>query len=248
MEKTELTNKQCYLRGLKDGIPIGLGYFAVALTMGITSVRIGMTVFQAGLTSFLMLASAGQYAAMEVMASGAVYAEMILTTIIVNLRYVLMSCALSQKVDPKLSVGHRLLMSYAVTDELFGISSAYPGRLNPFYTYGAVTVASPGWVLGTIVGAVLGEVLPMRVVNALGIALFGMFLAVIIPPAKKNKVIAVLVVLSMACSWLFTVIPGLKEISSGFRIIILTIVLAGIAAWKFPVEEETKEDTKEATE
>lgn len=243
MEKIEKNEKSVdqssrawYLRGLRDGIPIGLGYLAVGFTVGITARNIGMTPVQAGVMSLAMHASAGQFAAMTVMSSSAGYLEMVLTTLIVNLRYLLMSCSLSQKIDSRTRMGHRLVMSYYITDEIFGAASGVEGRLNPFYQYGMATVAGPGWTVGTFLGAALGAVLPQQMANAMNVALYGMFLAVIIPPARKERVIAVVVAVSMAASYLFSVLPVLRGISSGFRIMILTILIAGMATWLKPAD------------
>ncbi len=233
-----------YKKGLKDGIPIAMGYFAVAFTLGITAKNIGMTPAQAAVSSMLLHASAGQYAAMTVIASGTGYTEMVMTTLIVNLRYLLMSCALSQKAGAEMGAGHRMIVSQYITDEIFGIASAVEGRLNPFYNYGAATVAGPGWTIGTFLGALLGTALPDRIGRALGVALYGMFIAIIIPPAKKSRIICGIVVLSMLASYLFSVLPGVREISEGFKIIILTVVIAGFAAWKFPVREEAEGEEK----
>lgn len=238
-------NGYWYKKGLHDGIPIALGYFAVAFTLGITAKNIGMTPIQAAVSSMLLHASAGQYAAMTVIASGTGYLEMVMTTLIVNLRYLLMSCALSQKAGSEMKLGHRMVVSYYITDEIFGIASAVEGKLNPFYNYGAATLAGPGWTLGTFLGALLGAALPARLGSALGIALYGMFIAIIIPPAKKSKIICGIVVVSMFCSYLFSRLPVLKEISEGFKIIILTVVIAGFAAWKFPMREEADGKRKE---
>lgn len=234
-------NGYWYKKGLRDGIPIAMGYFAVAFTLGITAKNIGMTPIQAAVSSLLLHASAGQYAAMTVIATGTGLLEMIMTTLIVNLRYLLMSCALSQKAGSEMKMGHRMMVSYYITDEIFGIASAVEGKLNPFYNYGAASVASPGWVLGTFFGALFGTALPERLGRALGVALYGMFIAIIIPPAKKSRVICGIVVISMLASFLFSVLPGAREISEGFKIIILTIVIAGIAALKFPVQEAGEE-------
>lgn len=225
---------------MKDGIPIAMGYFAVAFALGIAARRAGMSAVQAGVMSILMLASAGQYAAITVIAAGGGYLQMAVTTLIVNLRYLLMSCALSQKVDPELKMRHRLLLSYPVTDEIFGIAMSVEGRLNPFYNYGAACIAAPGWTFGAFLGAAVGAVLPTGISNALGVALYGMFLAIIIPPAKKNKIIAAVVVISMLCSFLFSILPVLREISSGMQIIVLTLLIAGAAAYLFPVTEDEK--------
>lgn len=241
-------NKKWFLLGLKHGIPIGLGYFAVAFTLGITAKNIGLTPLQAAATSFLMHASAGEFAAFKVMAAGAGYVEMALQELIINLRYLLMSCALTQKVSEKTKPAHRFLISYFITDEIFGISSTVDGDLNPFYNYGAACVASPGWVLGTFLGALVGSILPASVASAMGIALYGMFIAIIIPPARKNRVIAVIVIVSMLASTVFFGLNKLVQksfgftVSSGMQIIILTVVIAGVAAWLHPIEEGGAED------
>lgn len=239
-------NKKWFLKGMKDGVPIAMGYFAVAFALGIAAKRAGMSAVQAGAMSILMLASAGQYAAITVIATGGGYIQMAVTTLIVNLRYLLMSCALSQKVDPNMKMGHRLLLSYPVTDEIFGIAMSVEGRLNPFYNYGAASVAAPGWTLGAFLGAAVGAILPQSISNALGVALYGMFLAIIIPPAKKNKVIAGAVIVSMLCSLLFSIAPVLREISSGMQIIVLTVLIAGAAAYLFPVNDEEGGATDES--
>ena len=164
--------------------------------------------------------------------------EMIVTTVVINMRYLLMSSALSQKVQPNRPFLHRIFMSYAVTDEIFGISMTVPGKLNPFYRYGAASVAAPGWVLGTFLGTMVGMILPAPVMSAMSVAIYGMFLAVVIPPARKDKIIAAVVVVSMSVSLLFQSIPGLKNISSGFQIILLTVLISAAAAILFPVQEE----------
>lgn len=233
--------RRWFLKGMRDGLPIGLGYFAVAFTLGIASKKAGLTAFQASLMSAAMLASAGQFAGIGMLAAGAGYAELVVTEVVVNLRYLLMSSALSQKVQRDKPFYHRLLMAYEVTDEIFGIAMSVEGRLHPAYMYGAVTVAGPGWVLGTFLGAVIGLILPAGVMSALNVALYGMFLAVVIPPSRKHRVIAGVVVLSMGASFVFTMIPALSRISSGIRMIILTILLAGIAAVLFPVRPEGEE-------
>ena len=239
--KTDNGGKYWFLKGMKDGTPIGLGYFAVAFTLGIASKKAGLTALQASLMSATMLASAGQFAGIGMIVAGAGYVELIVTELVVNLRYLLMSGALSQKVRRDKPFYHRFLMAYAVTDEIFGIAMSVEGRLHPAYLYGAAVVAAPGWVLGTFLGSVIGMILPSGVMSAMNVALYGMFLAVVIPPSKKSRVIAGVVVLSMTASSAFSLIPGLSGISSGFRMIILTILLAGIAAMLFPVNTEEEE-------
>ncbi len=231
-------NKKWYQKGLRDGIPIALGYFAVSFTLGIIAKKAGLSPVQAGVAAALTNASAGGYAGFTLIAANAGYWEMALTQLIVNARYLLMSCALSQKLSPETSILHRMLVAFDVTDEIFGISVSVPGSLNPFYNYGAMTVAIPGWALGAFFGVVTGNLLPAPLVSALSVGLYGMFLAIIIPPARKNRVIAGLVVLSMVLSFLFAKLPVLCGISSGMRVIILTVVISLGAAILFPVKEE----------
>ena len=164
---------------------------------------------------------------------------MFLTMLIVNARYLLMSFSLSQKISPKTSTLHRMGIAFGVTDEIFGISSAVSGYLNPFYNYGAMTVSIPAWASGAALGVVLGNILPANVMSALGVAIFGMFLAIIIPPAKENKVIMGGIIVSFVLSFLFTKIPFIvKNISSGMQVIILTVVISLALAIFFPIKEE----------
>ena len=236
-----MENKNWYKKGLRDGIPIGLGYFAVGFTLGIAARAIGISPVQAGLMSFFMHASAGEFAVLTIIAGEAGYLTMILTQLIVNIRYLLMSCALSQKISPDTSMGNRLLLSYFVTDEIFGLSSSVRGELNPWYNYGAATVASPGWVLGTFLGALAGNLLSPGLSSALGVALYAMFLAVVVPAARTDKAIAVVVAVSMAGSVAFTYLPGFSSLSSETRIILLTILIASLAAILRPVPSAEKE-------
>lgn len=232
------TRKQWFFEGMKVGIPIGMGYFAVSIAMGITAGNLGMNALQSGIMCALMLASAGQYAALTVIAAGGSLVEMALTTIVVNLRYLLMACSLSQKIPDKTGILHRLGIAYTITDEIFGAAMSTVGKVSPFFNYGAVSVAAPGWILGSVVGNVAGDILPLRVTNALGVALYGMFLAILIPPSKKDRVIAGIVVISMALSYGFSIMPGVREISAGSQIIILTVIIAAAASALFPVSED----------
>lgn len=223
--------------GLRDGTPIALGYFAVAFTLGIAARNAGLSAFQGFLASMLNSASAGEYAGFIMIASDAAYWEMALITLITNARYMLMSCALSQKFSPDAPLYQRLIVGNYITDEIFGISIAKFGTLDPFYNYGAILVAAPAWATGTAIGVEAGNILPASVVSALSVALYGMFLAVIIPPSRGNKVVAALVALSFAASAVFAYLPPLSSISDGNRTIILTVVIAGLAAFFFPVRE-----------
>ena len=192
------SNQTCFRRGVRDGMPIALGYFAVAFTLGIAAKNAGFTAVQAMVESLTNNASAGEYAVFSLVGAGAGYWEVAVMTLVANARYLLMSCALSQKLAPDTPLYHRMLVAYDVTDEVFGISIAYPGRLNPWYTYGAIAVAIPGWGLGTFFGVVVGNVLPLRLVSALSVGLYGMFLAIIVPPARQDRVVLGLVLLSFA--------------------------------------------------
>ena len=231
------THAHWLVRGLRDGIPICMGYFAVSFALGIAARGIGMNALQAGLMSLGMVASAGEFAALVLIESGAGIFEMISTCIVVNLRYFLMSCSLSQKLSPDLPFVHRFLLPYCITDEIFGLSSAVPGYLDPVYSYGMTIVSVAGWTTGTVLGVLMGNIMPAWAVNALNVSLYGMFLAIIIPPARKDRFIAGLVLISMTASGLFSVLPVLSGISGGFRVIILTLLIAGAAAFIHPVEE-----------
>ncbi|MGM9583479.1 MAG: AzlC family ABC transporter permease [Phascolarctobacterium sp.] len=232
------TNAQAYREGLHDGIPIGLGYFAVAFSLGIICRSSGFSVFQGFLASLLNNTSAGEFAAITLIGTGASYMEIALVTLIANARYLLMSCALSQRFAPETAFVHRLGVAFAVTDELFGIAIARPGMLNPWYYYGAMSLAIPGWATGTALGILAGSELPARIVSALSVALFGMFLAVIIPPAKQSKVILAVVMASFAASFIASSWSALASLSGGTRTIILTVTISAVAAMLKPVKEE----------
>ena len=234
--------KKWFFKGLKDGVPIMLGYFAVSIALGISARNAGMTAPQATIASALIMASAGQYIGFTLIAAGASYAEVMVMEAIANARYLLMSCALSQKVDSRLPLRHRLLMGLWITDEIFGVSVSVEGRLNPYYNYGMAAVATPGWALGTLMGVVLGNVLPVRVVSALSVGLFGMFMSIFVPPMRKNRIIAALVALSFAASYAMNALSWFDGISSGMKIIILTVAISLGAALLFPVKEEAEYD------
>ncbi len=233
-------NKQAFKKGMRNGIPIALGYFAVAFTLGIAAANAGLNAFQATLASLTNNASAGEFAGFMVIATGAGYLEMAVMQIVANARYLLMSFAMSQKIPQDMKLHHRLLVAFDLTDEIFGISIAEPGKLNPYFSYGAFSVAIPGWSLGTCLGVIMGNVLPPNVVSALSVGLFGMFVAIVVPAAKKNKILLGVVLVSMAASFAFYKIPLFDSISSGTKTIILTVVIALIAAILFPVKEEEK--------
>lgn len=227
-----------FLKGLRDGLPIGAGYFAVAFGLGIAAQQTGMTPVQGFLMSFFNHASAGEYAGVSAIRTGATYLETALLILIANARYLLMSAALSQKLSPKLGFLHRILIGFDITDELFGLAIAYPGFLDPFYMYGAFLTTTPLWAAGTATGIAAGNILPEIVVHSLSAAIYGMFIAVIIPPCRTNRNITIVVLLSFALSWLSSVIPVFASVSEGFRVIILTLVISSLAALFMPLPEE----------
>ena len=229
--------KSALRAGIHDGIPIGLGYFAVSFALGIAARGAGLNAFQSFLASLLCNASAGEYAAFTLIAADATYIELALMTLVANARYLLMSCALSQRAEG-VSLPHRMLIGFDVTDELFAVTIARPGKLEPFYFYGAMLMALPGWSVGTALGNIAGNLLPARLTSALGVALYGMFLAVIIPPAKKDKILAGLVVFCFAASYALARLPIVSAIPEGTRILILTVVIASAAALLFPRRDE----------
>ena len=236
-------NLTVFKQGLKDGIPIGLGYLAVSFSLGIAAKAAGLTPIQGFVVSLLCMASAGEYVGFMSIAAGAAYIEIAIATLIANARYLLMSTAMSQRMESKLSIKHRLLMAFGITDELFGIAIARPGYLNPYYSYGAFITSAIPWALGTSLGIIAGNMLPARLVSAFSVALYGMFLAVIIPPAKKDKVIAGLILICFAAGYAATLLPVLKDMTDGTRTIILTVVIASLAAILFPRDSETEETT-----
>ena len=234
--------KNEFLEGCQDAIPICLGYIAVSFAFGIEASKIGMTTFQAAITSLLNVTSAGQFSALDVIARNGSFIELAILQFIINLRYMLMSTALSQKLSSKVGTLQRLGISYGVTDEIFALSFFRKGSLDPLYSYGLIITSVFGWVLGTVLGAFSGQILPERLISCLGLAIYGMFIAIIIPDTRTNKTILSIVVSAMALSSVFAYVPVLaSHISSGFRIIIITVVEAAFAAFFAPVKEEKEE-------
>ena len=230
------TKRSVFFEGVRDGIPIALGYFAVAFSLGIAARNAGLTAFQGFIASTLCVASAGEYALFTMIGAGATYLETAILTLITNARYFLMSCAMSQKIDPEMPNAHRYLIGAGVTDEIFAITIARQGRLDPLYNYGAMAVSVPAWAVGTALGIIMGNLLPARAVSALSVALYGMFLAIIIPPMKKSLAIALCVICGFAASW---AAGRYLPLSAGTRTIALTVGLASLAALLFPREEES---------
>ncbi len=234
-------NRLAFRRGMVGGIPICLGYLAVGFSLGIAACNAGMDAAQSYVVSFFCKASAGEYAGFTTIAAGATLIELALITFIANARYLLMSCALSQRMAPDTPIGHRVLVAFDITDELFSLAISQEGYLNPYFSYGAALVAGQGWAIGTMLGNLVGSLLPLRLVSAFSVALYGMFLAAIIPPAKKSRVIAVLIVVCFGLSYAAANLPVVSELSDGMRTIILTVVIASAAAILFPKKDEEEE-------
>ncbi|MGN0537010.1 MAG: AzlC family ABC transporter permease [Acutalibacteraceae bacterium] len=230
-----------FKRGLKDGIPIALGYVSVSFTFGLQAVSKGLTWWEAVIISFTNLTSAGQFAGLDIMIrGGGFWIEMVCTQFIINLRYALMSLSLSQKTDKSVKGIHRWLTGFGITDEIFAVSMGNEKDISNKYLYGIILLPLLGWTGGTFLGAAAGNILPAVVRDSLCIAIYGMFLAIIIPPAKKNSAILKVVTISVLLSCAFKWVPVLNNVSSGFAIIICTIVAASVGAFFFPVKEEEK--------
>ncbi len=232
------TQGQLFREGMRDGTPIALGYLVVSFTLGITAHNAGLDAVEGFIASFFNLASAGEYAAFTVIAADAPYWEMAAITLVANARYMLMSCVLSQKISADTPFYHRLGVGVGITDEIFGITISRKGFLQPAYNYGAMVFAVPTWAFGTSFGIVAGDILPPSFLSALSVALYGMFIAIVIPPGKQDKVVLGLVFLSFALSFLAASAPFVSTLSGSLRTILLTVLISGAAAAFFPVAEE----------
>lgn len=221
---------------MSHGIPIALGYLSVSFGFGILAVQNGLSVLQSSVISASNLTSAGQAAGVEIIAAGGAILEMILVQLTINIRYSLMALSLSQKLDKSFTTPHRLLASYGITDEIFAVCSSQPGLLTPAYMYGMILISMIGWVLGTFLGASAGEMLPASVTSAMGIVLYGMFIAIIIPPSRKRKSVLFVTLVAAALSVLFRYV--LTFVSGGFAMMICAVSAAALGAWLFPVNDE----------
>lgn len=236
-----MTNRQAFIRGMKAGVPIALGYFAVSFSLGIAAKAVGLTPFQGFLASLLNSASAGEYALFSLIGAGASLVELVFVTIVANGRYLLMSCALGQKFLEDTPLIHRFGVGFYITDEIFSLSITTPGKLNPFINYGAIAVAVPAWSVGTALGIVAGNILPANIVSALSVALYGMFIACFVPPAKANKILLCAIPVCFLLSYLAFRMPYIGDLSEGTRAVILTVVIATVLAIAFPIKDEDGE-------
>ena len=237
----EKMKKQEFLEGIRDGIPICLGYFSVSMAFGLTCVLSDIPIWAAVMISLTNLTSAGQFAGMNLIAANGALVEIGLTTLIINIRYFLMSISVSQKVEQKMSMKKRLAIAFGITDEIFAVSMQRDHALTTAYMFGLILTPVIGWTSGTFAGAAATSLMPPVLSNAFGIALYGMFVAIIVPPAKEQKNVLFAVALAIAASVACKYLPVIKNLSSGWTIILITLVVCVIAAWLFPVEESEGE-------
>lgn len=235
MKKNEL------IQGIRDGIPICLGYFSVSMAFGLTSVLSGLPIWATVLISLTNLTSAGQFAGVNLLLVHGTMIELALTTLIINIRYFLMSLSVSQKVESKMSLKERFFISFGITDEIFAVSMQRKEDLTSSYMAGLILMPMLGWTGGTLAGAVATSIMPEILSSAMGIALYGMFIAIVIPVAREHKNVLFAVILAVLSSLAFAYLPGLKECSGGWSIIIITILVSAVAATLFPVDEEKTE-------
>ena len=227
-----------YVLGMRAGMPVCIGYFSVSFGFGAMTIAQGLTIWQAILISASNLTSAGQFAGLTVIASGAAILEMILTQLVINSRYALMSLALGQRLGHNVGIGQRLVTAFFNTDEVFALGMSRGKKLTTGFFVGAGVISAVGWISGTAIGAIAGSLLPASVRTALGVMLYGMFIAIVVPHAKEEKPMLVTVILALVFSCLFAWLPWLKQISSGLAIVICTVLAAAVCALLFPVEDE----------
>ena len=227
-----------FFAGMKAGMPVCVGYFSVSFGFGAMAIAQGLSIWQAILISASNLTSAGQFAGLTVIAAGATILELILTQLVINSRYALMSLALGQRLGQKVGTGKRLMAAFFNTDEVFALGMSRGKDLTTAFFVGAGVVAAIGWVSGTAMGAVAGSLLPQSVRMALGVMLYGMFIAIVVPQAKEDRPILVSVLLALVFSCLFTWVPGLNRVSAGLAIVICTVLAAALCAVLFPIEDE----------
>lgn len=242
MEKQKIHNSKnshtyTFSDGLKDGIPIALGYLSVSFSFGLLAVNVGIPTFFATFISLTNLTSAGQFAGIQIIASGAALLEMVLTQLVINIRYSLMSISISQKVDKSVNILNKFLISFVITDEIFAVASSKKHDISSKYMYGIGILPILGWTSGTLIGAVAGVFLPVTLRLALGVALYAMFIAIIVPEIKKSKEVGIVVLISVLLSCLFKYVPFLKPVTGGSAMIICAVIASIIGAIAFPIKE-----------
>lgn len=231
-----------FMRGARDAVPVALGYFAISFTLGLVARRAGLTAFEAAFASLITNTSAGQFAGFAAIAAGSPLMETALTQVVVNLRYVLMSSGLTQRVERDATLPRRLVIAFDVTDELFALGVSKVGPLEPAYYYGMMAATIPCWALGTFLGALSGALLPPLILAAASVALYAMFIAVIAPPAKKDLKVLMLCLIAMALSALLRFLPPTAHFSGGLRVMLVALPVSGVAAFLFPKGKEEARD------
>ena len=230
--------KETFIRGVRRGLPVGIGYFSVSFGFGAMAVSQGIQVLDAALISITNLTSAGQFAGLTLIVAAASLWEMVLTQLIINSRYGLMSLALSQRMGKDVTIPGRMAIAFANTDEIFALAMTEKEPLSTSFMLGLGSLPVLGWTSGTLFGALAGSVLPQNIRTALGVMLYGMFIAIVVPPAKEEKPVRATVAVAMALSCLFAWMPVLNTVSPGIAIVVCTVAAAAFCAWKFPIQED----------
>lgn len=237
-----------FRKGIADGIPICLGYLAVSFAFGISAANMGLSVLETLLISMTNVTSAGQLAAVPIIAAGGSFIELAATQLIINLRYSLMSVSLSQKLSKNMTLLHRFIISFVNTDEVFAVASAQRGNVGKNYLYGLILTPYLGWSSGTLLGSAAGGILPEILISSLGIAIYGMFVAIVVPDARRSMPVALCAIVSAALSCVFSLVPFLKTVQPGFVIIICSVIASALFAFLFPVKTETDDQTDSTKE
>jgi len=233
-------DRTAFIKGFKDAFPVFMGYFAVSITLGITASNAGLNWFEASIMSLLNVTSAGEAAAIQIIHDHGTVTEIIFSQLAINIRYLLMGTALAVRLKPNTGNGVRMLTSLGITDELFGLSISQEGEFNGYYTFGGYCFAMPGWVIGTCLGVLMGRLFPTNIIAALSLGIYVMFIAIIVKPAMTSLIYSGIIVVSGLLSFLlFRFVPS---ISFGMRVVILTVLIASVAAWLFPIEEDEKNE------
>lgn len=237
-----MKDKRIFMQGMKDGMPVALGYLSVSFAFGMLAVENGLPPWAAVVTSLTSLTGTGQFVGVDMLAKGAALAQIACTVLVINLRYLLMALSWSQRLDPKLGPFQRMLLAFGNTDEVFAVSMAQPGMLKASYLAGLILTPLLGWVGGTLLGCVASGVLPASVRAALGIAIYAMFLAIIVPPARDSKPVMQIILIAAGLSLLMRYAPGLRLLGSGWSVILCGIAAAAFGAWRYPAVEEVEHD------
>ncbi len=233
--------------GLRDGLPLGIAYFAVSFAFGIYATKNNISIFDSFIISLTNLTSAGQFAGIDMITRGSAIIEVVITELVINIRYLIMSCSLSQKYDSDLPLIHRAITAFAITDEIFGVVCCQPGKVSPFYTYGIMCMTIPSWCLGTVCGCFSGTFLSKSLITSLGIAVYSLYFAIIVPPSKNDKIIRNVCIAAMVLAVIFAYTPYLKDLLPGIRILIITVSISSIAALICPVKDDIAETTAKET-